>query len=164
MYVNYSPFLLHVLCVLSAKIYKNYEFSCSKKKIKNTHSLSCVSLMEYLLYLSRFSVIFWCVHAYPCNVKCVFIVLCWLGKNPSEAYIDGMMREAPGPINFTMFLTMFGEKLNGTDPEDVIKNAFACFDEENTGKTVVCGRAWSSLSACILYRLSPPISNCRYRH
>jgi len=32
-----------------------------------------------------------------------------------------------------MFLTMFGEKLNGTDPEDVIKNAFACFDEDNKG-------------------------------
>lgn len=43
------------------------------------------------------------------------------------------MNEAPGPINFTMFLTMFGEKLNGTDPEDVIKNAFACFDEDGTG-------------------------------
>lgn len=43
------------------------------------------------------------------------------------------MNEAPGPINFTMFLTMFGEKLNGTDPEDVIRNAFACFDEEGTG-------------------------------
>ena len=44
------------------------------------------------------------------------------------------MNEAPGPINFTMFLTMFGEKLNGTDPEDVIRNAFACFDEEATGE------------------------------
>ena len=28
---------------------------------------------------------------------------------------------------------MFGEKLNGTDPEDVIKNAFACFDEDASG-------------------------------
>ena len=44
-----------------------------------------------------------------------------------------MVNEASGPINFTMFLTMFGEKLNGTDPEDVIKNAFQCFDEETTG-------------------------------
>jgi len=43
------------------------------------------------------------------------------------------MNCAQGPINFTMFLTMFGEKLNGTDPEDVIKNAFACFDEDATG-------------------------------
>lgn len=45
-----------------------------------------------------------------------------------------MMKDAPGPINFTMFLTLFGERLQGTDPEDVIKNAFACFDEENTGR------------------------------
>merc|ERR1711990_667681 len=44
-----------------------------------------------------------------------------------------MMNEAPGAINFTMFLTLFGERLQGTDPEDVIKNAFGCFDEENAG-------------------------------
>jgi myosin regulatory light chain 12 len=30
-----------------------------------------------------------------------------------------------------MFLTLFGERLKGTDPEDVIGNAFGCFDEEN---------------------------------
>ena len=52
------------------------------------------------------------------------------------------MNEAPGPINFTMFLTMFGEKLNGTDPEDVIRNAFACFDEEATGKWVKLNCLW----------------------
>ena len=55
------------------------------------------------------------------------------------------MSEAPGPINFTMFLTMFGEKLNGTDPEDVIKNAFACFDETNTGRCGVVVRGHSSV-------------------
>jgi len=60
-------------------------------------------------------------------------MLASLGKNPTEQSLDQMMGEAPGPINFTMFLTMFGEKLNGTDPEDVIRNAFACFDEENKG-------------------------------
>ncbi|KAM4865827.1 myosin regulatory light chain 12B-like [Thomomys bottae] len=60
-------------------------------------------------------------------------MLASLGKNPTEAYLDAMMKEALGPINFTMFLTMFGEKLKGTDPEDVIRNAFACFDEEATG-------------------------------
>lgn len=57
------------------------------------------------------------------------------GKNPSDEYLEGMMSEAPGPINFTMFLTMFGERLNGTDPEDVIRNAFACFDEEGSGES-----------------------------
>ena len=43
------------------------------------------------------------------------------------------MDGAPGPINFTMFLTLFGERLQGTDPEDVIMNAFGCFDEESVG-------------------------------
>lgn len=63
-------------------------------------------------------------------------LLMWLfdpGKNPSDEYLEGMMSEAPGPINFTMFLTMFGERLNGTDPEDVIRNAFTCFDEDASG-------------------------------
>jgi len=69
------------------------------------------------------------------------------GKNPTDAYLDAMMNEAPGPINFTMFLTMFGEKLNGTDPEDVIRNAFACFDEEATGNAaLVCIRPTSPYS------------------
>merc|ERR1711953_433830 len=35
-------------------------------------------------------------------------------------------------LNFTSFLTLFGEKLHGTDPEDVIRNAFKCFDPEDT--------------------------------
>lgn len=60
-------------------------------------------------------------------------MLASLGKNPTDQYLEEMMSCAPGPINFTMFLTMFGEKLNGTDPEDVIRNAFACFDETNSG-------------------------------
>ncbi|XP_014395477.1 PREDICTED: myosin regulatory light polypeptide 9 [Myotis brandtii] len=58
-------------------------------------------------------------------------MLASLGKNPTDEYLEGVMSEAPGPIDFTMFLTVFGEKLNGTDPEDVI--AFACFDEEASG-------------------------------
>ena len=56
-----------------------------------------------------------------------------MGKNPTDAYLDEMITEATGPINFTMFLTMFGDKLNGTDPETVILNAFACFDQETLG-------------------------------
>ena len=60
-------------------------------------------------------------------------MLASLGKDPTDDYLEGMMNEAPGPINFTMFLTMFGERLQGTDPEDVIKNAFGCFDEDNVG-------------------------------
>jgi len=56
-----------------------------------------------------------------------------LGKDVSDKFIDDMLAEAQGQINFTMFLTLFGDKLAGTDPEDVIKNAFQCFDEDNSG-------------------------------
>ena len=35
------------------------------------------------------------------------------GQEPTDAYLEAMIGEAAGPINFTMFLTMFGEKLNG---------------------------------------------------
>ena len=44
-----------------------------------------------------------------------------------------MLNEASGPINFTMFLTLFGVRLTGTDPEDALINAFSCFDEKDTG-------------------------------
>ena len=54
-------------------------------------------------------------------------------KNLHCKYLEAMMNEAPGPINFTMFLTMFGERLQATDPEDVIKNAFGCLEEDNIG-------------------------------
>ena len=58
-------------------------------------------------------------------------MLASLGKNPDDPYLEGMMNEAPGPINFTMFLTIFGDRTQGTDEEDVILNAFAQFDEGN---------------------------------
>lgn len=63
------------------------------------------------------------VHAMPAS----------LGKNPADEHLDAVINEAPGPMHFTMFLTVCGEKFNGTDPEDVLKNAFPCFDEEATG-------------------------------
>lgn len=72
-----------------------------------------------------------------------------------------MLNEGKGPINFTVFLTLFGEKLNGTietsielrstkqvkdelncvsslfhkgtDPEDTILAAFKLFDPNGTG-------------------------------
>jgi len=61
-------------------------------------------------------------------------MLASLGKEVTDEYLDEMMNQAPGAINFTMFLTLFGERLQGTDPEDVIRNAFACFDDNQTGK------------------------------
>ncbi len=56
-----------------------------------------------------------------------------LVKNKSDESIQTMLNEASGPMNFTMFLTLFGTKMNGTDSEDCLRNAFSCFDEKGTG-------------------------------
>lgn len=36
--------------------------------------------------------------------------------NVKNEELEDMVKEAPGPINFTVFLTMFGEKLKGKAP------------------------------------------------
>ncbi|XP_072351036.1 myosin regulatory light chain 2, ventricular/cardiac muscle isoform [Scyliorhinus torazame] len=57
-----------------------------------------------------------------------------LGRlNVKNEELDEMIKESAGPINFTVFLTMFGEKLKGTDPEESILNAFKIFDPEGKG-------------------------------
>uniref|UniRef100_H2ZX82 Myosin light chain 11 n=1 Tax=Latimeria chalumnae TaxID=7897 RepID=H2ZX82_LATCH len=53
--------------------------------------------------------------------------------NVKNDELDAMIKEASGPINFTVFLTMFGEKLKGADPEDVITGAFKVLDPEGKG-------------------------------
>ncbi|XP_039694323.1 myosin light chain 5 isoform X4 [Pteropus medius] len=57
-----------------------------------------------------------------------------LGKiNVKDDELDAMLKEASGPINFTMFLNMFGEKLSGTDTEETILNAFKMLDPDGKG-------------------------------
>ncbi|XP_051760455.1 myosin, light chain 2b, regulatory, cardiac, slow isoform X1 [Ctenopharyngodon idella] len=57
-----------------------------------------------------------------------------LGRlNVKQEELEQMLKEAPGPINFTVFLTMFGEKLKGADAEETILNAFKVFDPEGKG-------------------------------
>ncbi|KAK1152958.1 myosin regulatory light chain 2, skeletal muscle isoform [Acipenser oxyrinchus oxyrinchus] len=53
--------------------------------------------------------------------------------NVKNEELEAMVKEASGPINFTVFLTMFGEKLKGADPEDAIMAAFKVLDPEATG-------------------------------
>ena len=53
--------------------------------------------------------------------------------NVKNEELDAMMKEASGPINFTVFLTMFGKKLKGAGPEDVITGAFKVLDPEGKG-------------------------------
>lgn len=56
-----------------------------------------------------------------------------MGSIASDSQIDNMIKEAPGPINFTVFLTLFGERLTGTDPEATIIGAFEMFDKTSSG-------------------------------
>lgn len=55
-----------------------------------------------------------CTHLQP-DMDTRFTQRCSpLGRlNVKNEEIDEMIKEAPGPINFTVFLTMFGEKLKG---------------------------------------------------
>ncbi|KAK7895320.1 hypothetical protein WMY93_020645 [Mugilogobius chulae] len=45
----------------------------------------------------------------------------------------GHVKGSNWTINFTMFLTLFGEKLHGTDAEETILNAFKLFDSDSKG-------------------------------
>ncbi|XP_043537288.1 myosin regulatory light chain 2, atrial isoform [Chiloscyllium plagiosum] len=57
-----------------------------------------------------------------------------LGKlNTNDEELEEMLKEGKGPMNFTVFLSLFGEKLNGSDPEETILNAFKLFDPQGTG-------------------------------
>jgi len=56
-----------------------------------------------------------------------------LGRAPKDDELKSMIAEASGPINFTMLLTLFGDRLNGTDEEPVMLNAFKMFDKDNKG-------------------------------
>lgn len=53
-----------------------------------------------------------CVYVHAC----VYVDLCFCvpGKlNVKDEELDEMLNEGKGPINFTVFLSLFGEKLNG---------------------------------------------------
>jgi len=57
-----------------------------------------------------------------------------IGREADPKAIKEMLAECPDKLNFTHFLTLFGEKLHGTDSETALRDAFKLFDEENTGK------------------------------
>lgn len=56
-----------------------------------------------------------------------------IGRDPDSKALKSMLSESPGQLNFTHFLTLFGEKMTGTDPESALRDAFTMFDEENKG-------------------------------
>lgn len=55
-----------------------------------------------------------------------------VGKLCNEKELDEMLNEAPGPINFTQLLSLFGNRMassGGSDDDDVVINAFKTFDD-----------------------------------
>ncbi|ELK30134.1 Myosin regulatory light polypeptide 9 [Myotis davidii] len=78
------------------------------------------------------------------------------------------MSEAPGPITFTMFLTAFGETLNGMGPEDVTHKAFACFDEEASGFThellTTMGDCFTDEELDEMYREAPIVKKGNFNY
>ena len=49
--------------------------------------------------------------------------------------LQSMLDEAPGPLNFTMFLSIFGDRImGGGDEPDVIRAAFKTFDQDGSGQ------------------------------
>lgn len=57
-----------------------------------------------------------------------------IGREVESKILKEMLKECPDKLNFTHFLTLFGEKLHGTDTESTLRDAFLMFDEENKGK------------------------------
>uniref|UniRef100_A0A8C8MHL1 Uncharacterized protein n=1 Tax=Oncorhynchus tshawytscha TaxID=74940 RepID=A0A8C8MHL1_ONCTS len=53
--------------------------------------------------------------------------------NVKNNELEDMLKEACSAINFTMFLNLFGEKLHGTDPEEIILNTFRMFNPDTKG-------------------------------
>jgi Ca2+-binding EF-hand superfamily protein len=53
-----------------------------------------------------------------------------LGRMVSDKELDELLGEATGPLNFTMLLTLFANRMSGSaDDDEVIINAFKSFDE-----------------------------------
>uniref|UniRef100_A0A182WCC3 EF-hand domain-containing protein n=1 Tax=Anopheles minimus TaxID=112268 RepID=A0A182WCC3_9DIPT len=58
----------------------------------------------------------------------------WNGSAPTEERLDEMLSDVCGvPLNLTLFLTLFAQKLQDVDPPETINNAFQCMDIENSG-------------------------------
>lgn len=60
------------------------------------------------------------------------VMLANLGQSPAN--LDSFFANSTKGVNFTQFLTMFGEHLAELDDQSVLTEAFECFDEKDVGK------------------------------
>lgn len=61
------------------------------------------------------------------------VMLSNLGQPSDDAAVRKYIGTPEGKINFTQFLTMFGEHLDALDDASVLMDAFECFDERDEG-------------------------------
>ena len=64
------------------------------------------------------------------DLQTIFISL---GQKPTDKQVKDMLSEVMGSVDFPKFLSMFASKMGAADPEDLIRNAFTCFDEDCDG-------------------------------
>lgn len=57
-----------------------------------------------------------------------------IGREVPEKELSAMIAESPNKLNFTHFLTLFGDKTHGTDSENCLRDAFVMFDEAGKGE------------------------------
>ena len=60
-------------------------------------------------------------------------ILISLGQKPTDKQVKDMLSEVTGSVDFARFLSMFASKMETADPEELIRNAFTCFDEDCDG-------------------------------
>jgi len=96
-----------------------------------------------------------------------------LGQKPKDEDIEEMISEAPGSINFTMFLTLMGDKISGSDPEHEILQAFESFDESNAGflnaellreYLTTMGDRFTQEEVDIMFKGAPPDASGRFNY
>ena len=56
-----------------------------------------------------------------------------LGRNVNATECKSMLAEVDGPMNFNSFINLFGDKLSGTDDEQMLLEAFKLIDEGAVG-------------------------------
>jgi len=57
-----------------------------------------------------------------------------IGKLAGDAELDELLNEPPAPLSFTMFITMFADRMSGeADEDETIIEAFKAFDSGNGG-------------------------------
>merc|ERR1719342_1862356 len=60
-----------------------------------------------------------------------------IGRIATEDQLGEMMAEAPGPINFTTFLSMFAAKQSGeVDDDDTVNKSFRAFGDKFSAEEV----------------------------